>query len=228
MHTDQCYRPQIVKESKQVASNINISQDELKFLEDNDQETILCQNLPGADGFTFRTPGKPRIRRTGDLPVVDFRPGQTIYGIGNYPKVPNPRIAATQKNDPNDQCPKENKIYILPDFGPVQPDGDSIVPVESIMGNYSSLRKQYQKLQKSDNYNKQASSLIRKLTNGALTPQSKDVKRIEGIRKSKIYEARSKNVRVYFRMEEKTVKIIAPCLKKDQGKDISQLKKYFQ
>lgn len=54
----------------------------------------------------------------------------------------------------------------------------------------------------------------------------KNVKKIQGLKN--VYEAKSKDVRVYFQMDGNTVQIIAPCLKVDQRKSIELLKKYFK
>jgi hypothetical protein len=43
-----------------------------------------------------------------------------------------------------------------------------------------------------------------------------------------VFEARQGDVRVYFQKEGDLVKIIAPCLKKDQDKSLKLLKGSFQ
>ena len=43
-----------------------------------------------------------------------------------------------------------------------------------------------------------------------------------------IYEAKLQNIRVYFRKNDDTIEIIAPCLKMDQKNSIKLLKKYFK
>ena len=99
------------------------------------------------------------------------------------------------------------------------------MPVESLLNTFSGLRTQYKKLQKNPKANKQASSTIKKLANGSLKIGDKNVKKIQGLKN--VYEAKSKDVRVYFQMDGNTVQIIAPCLKVDQRKSIELLKKYF-
>ena len=94
----------------------------------------------------------------------------------------------------------------MPNSGPVK-------GVESVMETYSGLKKQYKKFQKNEKASKQASTLIKKLANGSMKISSKNVRKIKRLKK--IYEAKSKDVRVYFRMEDKTVEIFVPCLKMD-------------
>lgn len=54
----------------------------------------------------------------------------------------------------------------------------------------------------------------------------KNIKKIKGMKS--VFEARQGNVRVYFQKEGDLVKIIAPCLKRDQSQSIRLLKESFE
>ena len=183
-------------------------------LEDDRQIILVDSNTPG-------TP-----TRSGSGPSDFPEPEKEQSQESNTPIKDS---TLKSKKNKNKQCKSEeegkdvNEIYILPDSGPVKPDNDSTVPVESIMSTYPGLKTQYTKLQKNEKATKQASTLIKKLANGSLKIGSKDVRKIHTVKKKKIYEAKSKDVRVYFRMKGKTVEIIAPCLKTDQKSSIKLL-----
>lgn len=136
----------------------------------------------------------------------------------------------SKKKQSADQCELEENskgdVYILPKSGPVVPDVDSVVPVISIMEQAPGLARKYKNLQKNEKATKQAATLIKKLANGSMKIGSKNIRKIQGMKK--IYEAQSKDVRVYFRMKGETVEIIGPCLKTDQTDSIKLLKKYFK
>lgn len=69
---------------------------------------------------------------------------------------------------------------------------------------------------------------MEKLADGSLKIGDKNVKKIKGMKT--IFEAISKDTRVYFKMavDGKTVQVILPALKTDQKKSIKLLKKYFE
>ena len=113
-------------------------------------------------------------------------------------------------------------VYVLPDSGPVNPDGDATVPVESIMGTVPGLKAQYDKLLTNEESARNATNAIKKLATGRMS----DIKKIKGMKS--VFEARRGDVRVYFQKEGYLVKIIAPCLKKDQDKSLRLFKGSFK
>ena len=129
-----------------------------------------------------------------------------------------------EKKQSSEQCKFEDNLNDMPEFRSIL-EG-SVVPVESLLGTSSGFKAQYKNLKKDSIAHKQAVSSIRKLAEGSLKIGDKNVRKIKGMKK--IYEAKTKYVRVYFQMKGDTVQIILPALKTDQKQSIKLLKKYFK
>ena len=86
------------------------------------------------------------------------------------------------------------------------------------MGTVPGLKAQYNKLLTNEKSARNAANPIEKLATGRMN----DIKKIKGTKT--VFEARLGDVRVYFQKEGDLVKIIAPCLKKDQDKSLRIIK----
>ena len=98
----------------------------------------------------------------------------------------------------------------------------TILLLKSQLGTSSGFKSQYARLQK----NPQANKAIQRLADGTLKIGDKNVKKIRGMKT--VYEAKTKNTRVYFQVDDNgIVQVLLPALKTDQKKSIKLLQTYF-